>query len=120
MKNKWFMGLCALLVIGLALVGCDTGGGSGSGGGGMSLDGTTWEGSGGFLSDAILTFNYPNFKIVSTRRSETGTYTVAGATVTLTDTGGETKTGTISGNTLTVKYTIPDLGTMSQNFTKKS
>jgi hypothetical protein len=119
MKNKWFMGFCALLVIGLALVGCDTGGGSGSGGGGDVLDGTTWEGSGGFLSDAILTFNYPNFEIVSTDVNETGTYTVAGDTVTLTETGGDVLTGTISGNTLTVRFTIPDIGTMSQKFTKK-
>jgi predicted small secreted protein len=119
MKNGKFIALGVVLVVLLALklvlAGCDTGTGGGS-----DLDGTTWVGSGGFLNGATLTFNYPNYAIVSTELNETGTYTVSGTTVTLTETGGDTLTGIISGNTLTVNFTIPDIGTMSQKFTKKS
>ena len=32
MKNKWFVGLCVLLIGGFVLAGCDTGGGGGGGG----------------------------------------------------------------------------------------
>jgi hypothetical protein len=125
--------LVVLLALGLVLAGCDTGTGGGSGGGGDdldgttggsggsgdNLDGTTWMGSGGFLDDATLTLNYPNFEIVSTAVNETGTYTVSGTTVTFTESSGETLTGSISGNTLTVTFTIFDLP-MKQMFTKKA
>jgi hypothetical protein len=119
MKNKWFVSgiLVALLALGLVFVGCDTGGGGS--GGGADIDGTTWVGSGGFLYDAILTFNYPNFKIVSNRVNEIGTYTISGTTVTLNKSDGDSLTGSISGNTLTVTFTIPDFEVMNQEFIKK-
>jgi hypothetical protein len=72
------------------------------------LDGTTWKATtteDGVTMNIVLTFSSPNFTYTMTgggqSDTQNGTYSVSGSTVTMTI-DGQSQTGTLSGNTLTV------------------
>jgi len=86
-----------------------------------ALDGTTWEDNEISGYEAVIKFKSPNFdwsyKTVGLI-GYSGTYSISGNRVTLTDEIYGSMSGTLSGNTLTITRTLT-AGTATVVFTKK-
>jgi hypothetical protein len=108
MKNKWFVGLWVLLIVGFVLTGCPTGGGGGDGigdttgstgstGGGIAREDLIGEWRGGTRSNAVLTLTDSTW---SSEWDIPSDGDKLGGHVSFSD----TLTWSVSGSTLTLKY----------------
>jgi hypothetical protein len=150
MKRNVLIGMNILVLLGMVLLGCPTGGGGGDNPPGQDVPGadvvdkTTWESKmdykdssfGDVVFTMTLSFNKPNWTMKEDTtigggsgfptNITTGTYTISGSKITMTDdeTPPNTETATVSGSQLTLnipkseqggEYNIP----ATMKFTKK-